>query len=233
MLVLFDIDGTILLTQGAGIKAMHDAGRELYGEHFSTDGIDFSGRLDPWIWGELARINNVKDAEAQHETFRAGYRKHLTRRLAERNTAKLLPGVRELVEHLNGCGEAAIGLLTGNYPETGRLKIQHAGLDPDVFTVGAWGIDGKKRSDLPPVAMQRHHERTGHLLEGERVVIIGDTPHDVDCAKAHGCRVIGVATGWTKVDELKKCGADVAVPTLEGLEEIVAWILKREGVARS
>lgn len=228
MLVLFDIDGTLLLTQRAGISAMRDAGRELFGEHFTIDGVEFAGRLDPLIWQDLVRINNLKDGQHEHDRFRATYGRHLEKRLSTSNTALLLPGVMELVSRLDDAEGVALGLLTGNYPETGRLKIKSAGLDPHVFTVAAWGIDGATRRDLPPVAMERHASRTGKRIESHMVVIVGDTPHDVDCARTHGCRSIGVATGVFGVGQLQSTGADLAVADLGQVDEVLAWMLQNE-----
>jgi phosphoglycolate phosphatase len=226
MLILFDIDGTILLTQGAGIAAMQDAGRELYGEGFTADGVEFAGRLDTLIWTDLTRLNRLPNIDEQHDRFRAMYGRKLAERLASNHTATLLPGVRELVHHLMDVDHATLGLLTGNYPETGRLKIRSAGLDPDLFKVAAWGCDGKARRDLPPIAMAHHLRLTGRELAGEQVIIIGDTPHDIDCARAHGCRSIGVATGAFSVDDLKQAGADLAVETLAETASLVRWMLE-------
>lgn len=224
MLILFDIDGTLLLTEGAGIAAMMDAGRELFGSHFTRDGVQFSGRLDTLIWNDLAKLNRIDNHDHHHDTFRAAYGKHLSRRLQENPTAMSLPGVTELVHRLAALDHLSIGLLTGNYPETGRLKIKAAGLDPDIFTVAAWGCDGATRRDLPPVALQRHHQRTGRKVSPQQTVIIGDTPHDIDCAKAHGCRSIGVATGAFTVDVLRKSGADLAVTNLADVASIIQWL---------
>lgn len=226
MLILFDIDGTILLTKSAGVNAMRDAGRELFGEKFTIDGIEFSGRLDTLIWNDLTRINDIANSAAEHDRFRAIYGRKLNERLTTTPTAMLLPGVRQLVHELVDVDHATLGLLTGNYPETGRLKIQHAGLDPDLFRVAAWGIDGPTRRDLPPVAMARLKQLTGRSLRGDQVVIIGDTPHDIDCAQAHGCRSIGVATGIFSVGDLEKAGADLAVTTLEDTAELLRWMLE-------
>jgi phosphoglycolate phosphatase len=229
MLILFDIDGTLLVTQGAGVRAMEDAGRELFGPHFTMEGIEFSGRLDVLIWNDLADLNRVERGDEHHETFRQAYGRHLTLRLHRDRTAKLLPGVEALVKRLSDDVDVTIGLLTGNYPETGRLKIQLAGLNPDMFQVTAWGCEAMRRRDLTPLAIDRHHKRTGRRLLHDRVIVIGDTPHDVDCAKAHGCRSIGVATGMFSVDVLTEAGADLAVPTLEDTDAILDWILQTPG----
>jgi phosphoglycolate phosphatase len=227
MLILFDIDGTLLLTQRAGVQAMQSAGRELFGEQFTFDGIEFSGRLDTWIWSELARRNGVTDADARHGGFRATYARHLETRLRSNPTARLLPGVENLVQALALRNDVTLGLLTGNYRETGRLKIRHAGLDPDLFPVAAWADDGPTRRDLPPVAMRRHRERAGRSIDAADLVIIGDTPHDVDCARAHGCRCIGVGTGGFSQATLTECGADIAFADLSETDSVLRWMTTR------
>lgn len=230
MLILFDIDGTILLTGGEGIKAFEDAGKELYGDHFTLDGVDFSGRLDALIWNELLQSNNVPEHLHHEPTFRESYGRHLHNRLKPPHVTRLLPGVRDLVHQLHATDNLTLGLLTGNYPETGRLKVKLAGIDPDLFPIVAWGCEGKVRRDLPPVAMKRHHEHTGRRIAPNEVIIIGDTPHDIDCAKVNGCRSIGVATGKFTVDELRESGADLAVPNLSDTAEILRWLRQSVGV---
>lgn len=205
---------------------MHDAGRELFGESFTIEGVEFAGRLDCLIWQDLVRLNSLKDGQEQHDRFRSRYGAHLHKRLITEKKTLLLPGVRELIEQLAAERDVTLGLLTGNYPETGRMKIAAAGLNPDVFTVAAWGIDGRTRRDLPPVAMNRHRERHGRSIAPEQVIIIGDTPHDVDCARAHACRSIGVATGVFTAAELRDSGADLAVDTLGDTPAVLRWILQ-------
>jgi phosphoglycolate phosphatase len=224
MLILFDIDGTILVTGGEGIKAFEDAGRELYGEHFTLAGVDFSGRLDRLIWLDLLKANNIPSSLHHEPTFRQAYGRHLTHRLRGDGVARLLPGVADLVHHLHAYSHVTLGLLTGNYPETGRLKVQRAGLDPDLFPIAAWGCDGLQRRDLPPIAMQRHFERSGRRVYGSSVFIIGDTPHDIDCARAHGCRSIGVATGAYKIEQLRQGGADLVLSDLSHTSRILTWL---------
>ena len=226
MLILFDIDGTILLTGGEGIKAFEDAGKELYGGHFTLDGVDFSGRLDALIWNDLLQRNKVPEHLHHEQTFRDAYGRHLHARLRPPHITRLLPGVRDLVERLHADAAVTLGLLTGNYPETGRLKVQSAGLDPELFPVAAWGCEGKIRRDLPPVAIQRYQHHTGRRVAAGEVIIIGDTPHDVDCARHSGCRSIAVATGAFKVDQLRASGADLAVENLADTARLMRWILE-------
>jgi phosphoglycolate phosphatase len=226
MLVLFDIDGTLLLSRGASMACFKAAGRELFARDFETDGVSFGGGLDPQLWRALCRRNGIEDAEAHHERFRAAYGRKLAERLGEGGVAYALPGVTALLDVLAAHdGRLAVGLLTGNYPETGCLKLQAAGLDVGRFSVAAWGTDGVHRRELFPVALARHAARTGQRLPAERVVIVGDTPHDVDVAAAHGARSLGVATGAAKLPELQAAGATLALPDLSETERVVDWIL--------
>jgi phosphoglycolate phosphatase-like HAD superfamily hydrolase len=215
MLVLFDIDGTLLLTEGCGVASMTGAGRELFGPHFTFDGVDVSGRLDTLIWRDLCARNGVEDTQENHARFRGRYGQLLAENLRRDPLARALPGVGPLLRSLRQREDVVLGLLTGNYPETGRLKVAAAGIDPDQFLVAAWGIDGSSRRQLPPVAMRRHRELIGREIAPELVVIIGDTPHDVDCARHNGCRVIGVGTGRFDASALRACGAHLAVESLE------------------
>ena len=225
MLVLFDIDGTMLLSQHAGAQCMHDATRELYGEAFTFEGVEIAGRIDPQIWHDVALANGIDDPAAHHDRFREVYTQHLARRLAGANTVRVLPGVTALLEALGGVEGLTRGLLTGNYPETGRLKIEAAGLDPTIFEVAAWGCDGRSRRDLPGVAMDRHAAATGARLAPDQVLIIGDTPHDVDCARANGCLALAVATGPTSREDLVASEPDLLADDLSRTQEIVSWIL--------
>jgi len=225
ILVLFDIDGTLLLSQHAGAQSMHDATRELYGDAFTFDGVEIAGRIDPQIWHDVALANGIDNPHEHHDRFREVYTRHLARRLAGANTVRVLPGVTALLEALGAVEGLTRGLLTGNYPETARLKIEAAGLDPEIFEVAAWGCDGRSRRDLPGVAMDRHAAATGARIAPEEVVIIGDTPHDVDCARAHGCRSLAVATGPSSRDELVACEPDLLADDLSQTKEIISWIL--------
>jgi len=227
VLILFDIDATLLTTNGAGVQAMADAGRDLFGPEFRSDGVDYAGRLDPLILADLLSAHGLDGDAAGVERFRAAYAEHLERRLAKRGTARALPGVADLLGSLTQRADLAVGLLTGNYPETGAMKLRAAGLDPEVFSIQVWGCDSPhdppERDHLPAVALERH--RAGGVdLEAARVTIIGDTPHDVRCARAHGCRSLGVATGRFDEAALIAAGADRTVADLSETEPVLRWL---------
>ena len=225
MLILFDVDGTMLTSERVGLLAITDAGRAMFGETFTLEGVSVAGRLDTLIWADAIAANEL-DVEPGHaEEFRGLYREKLEARLAAGVSVTALPGVFELLEALRSSPEVTLGLVTGNFPETGRLKIEAAGIDADQFEVAAWGCDGPNRRALPPVAIGQYHQRFDTSLSPERVVIIGDTPHDIDCAQVNGCRSIGVGTGHTGRAELEACGADLALDDLSATGEIMEWIM--------
>lgn len=229
MLILFDIDGTLLKTHGAGLRAMSKALSDLHGPHesgtYDLAGIDTSGRLDSHIWRDLSRKHDLPHDEATHERFRERYRHHLGEGFAGDSVSEALAGSRELVERLHPEPELTLGLLTGNYATTGRLKVASAGFDPDRFVVNAFADDGPDRRSLPPVAIDRYRERHGRPVAPESVLIVGDTPHDVDCAVHNGCACLAVTTGRHPADEL--AGADRIVDSLEAIEDLAGWILSR------
>lgn len=231
MLLLFDIDGTLLITKRSGILAMELAGRELFHASFTVQGVDFAGRLDPLISHDLLAKNGVAMTADHLSAFRDGYKRHLTSLLSDgTDRTQALPGVHELVERLSGRPHATLGLLTGNWPETGTFKLRSAGINPSSFAISVWGDesphDPPAREHLPPVAMQRFFRMHGREVHPEHVTIIGDTPHDVHCAKAHGCRALGVGTGLYSPEQLMESGADCAVESLRNVVEIEQWLLR-------
>jgi phosphoglycolate phosphatase-like HAD superfamily hydrolase len=129
---------------------------------------------------------------------------------------------------LEGRSEVTLGILSGSYPETGRLKLAAAKLDPDRFEICAWGSDAA-RDALIPLALARYRERTGRALPAFAVSVIGDTPHDMACARGQGCRSLGVASGRHSMEELRRAGADWVVPSLAPAEPIERWILASAG----
>jgi phosphoglycolate phosphatase-like HAD superfamily hydrolase len=232
VLVLFDIDGTLLRTDGAGTRAMAEAGRRLVGAHFDLEGVEIAGRLDSLIWADAIRRHTVErpgwsGPPVTEEQFRAEYAVILAARLGNAEVSRVLPGVADLLERLAAAG-VPLGLVTGNYPETGRLKIEASGLDPDSFVGAAWGSDGATRRDLPPIAIQRCSARAKRRVAASDVVVIGDTPYDIDCAQFNGCRSLAVATGPSHtLEDLLAHRPDHAVPDLVDTDAILEWMERR------
>lgn len=227
MLILFDIDATLLRTEGAGVRAMVAAGRELFGPGFSAEGVEVSGRLDTLIIPDMLRNAGAAPTPANVAAVRREYARRLVLDLAQAGVRQPLPGVLDLLAALEPRGPA-LGLLTGNYEETGSAKLRAYGIDPARFHINVWADDSPhdppSRDHLPPVAFGRYLSRYGRAVSPGKVTIIGDTPHDVRCAKIHGCRSLAVATGKFSQDVLAAAGADRAVPDLSSTDDLARWL---------
>jgi len=220
-LLMFDVDLTLVDAAGAGQVAMLTAGNEVCGEGFTFKGVSFGGRLDPLIFADAVSGCDYNDQQAAdlHETFRSTYTREFERLLTDNGrTIKALPGIPALIDTLrtraHSQDDVMLGLLTGNYAQTAAMKIEAAGLRRDWFTLGCFGDEADSRPGLTELAMQRYAQFTGTPAHPDRVIIIGDTQHDIACAKAHGCTAFAVATGRLSSDELREAGADIVVDDL-------------------
>jgi phosphoglycolate phosphatase len=230
MLILFDIDMTLLETKHIGIDCLGHAGRTLFSPNFTIEGIVFGGALDPVIISDMLQLNNIEPTDEHIQMMRVGYREHLESLSKVRSVARPLPGAHDLVfATASDPSKPAVGLLTGNYPETGEIKLRAAGFDPSLFTINAWGDSSPYspplRSHLPPVAIRRYSALKSMEIDPQSVLIIGDTIHDVSCAKDNGCRALAVATGHASFDELVAAGADHTLNDLTDTEGIIEWIM--------
>ena len=225
--VLFDIDGTLLWTDGAGRRAIHHALIEVFGTTGPTD-YWFDGKTDPQITRELMVLAG-HDEEYVEE--RLGELLDLyVRRLAielhdPAHVVKVYPGVRELLDALEQRDDVLLGLLTGNIVDGARAKLEAAGLDPARFVVGAFGSDHGHRPELPGIARQRILDDLGHQLHGHDIIIIGDTPADIECGRSIGVRAIGVATGRYTTDALAKHHPYAVFEDLADTEAVLRAIL--------
>ncbi len=227
-LVLFDIDGTMLWTDGAGRSAIRQALVTELGIEGSFDNVRFDGKTDPQIIREILELADHPDPESEDDiaTVCARYLELLQYELEMRQTrVQVLPGVRAVLSELEGRSEVVLGLLTGNLERGAYLKLTAADLDPERFSVGAFGSDAAHRSDLPAIAVKRTIQKYGWAPEREDVVIVGDTPADMTCGNGIGARAIGVATGSYSVVELRGAGGDDAFETLESLTEVIDAVL--------
>jgi len=226
MLVLFDIDGTLYRGDGTGRLAFLDAGRELFGDRFADQQLELSGRLDPWIFSRFMELNGLAITPEIDRAFRDACHRHLRMRIESgKHRVEALPGTIEIVQRLGEMPDVTIGLLTGNWEPNGRLKVDSVGFDSTQFRVCAWGNDGSTRNDLPPVARQRYATSLQREIEFDRIVIVGDTVHDVNCARAHGCRSLAVCTGGGRKADLRLAGADVIMADLSDLDAVCRWLL--------
>ena len=209
-LVLFDIDGTLLSTNGAAARAFRRALEGVYGTSGPRSGYSFAGKTDPQIARDLLAAAGLPaeriDARLPElwPLYTAGLEQEL------RGAAlTVFPGVVSLLARLADEGRRAVlGLLTGNVREGARLKVDAAGLGFARFAVGAFGSDHADRRELPALAVARAAERVGRHFRRKEVVIIGDTPLDVACGAHLGVRTLAVATGVHDADELAASGPD-------------------------
>ena len=209
--VLFDLDGTLLWTDGAGRRAIHRALLDVLGIEHPAAGFRFDGRTDPEIVRLLAaaagRDHGADVVDAVLDAYVSLLDEELRR--PEQRTA-VYPGVRELIGALERRHDCVVGLLTGNVYEGAKLKLRSAGIDIARFRVGAYGSDHGERSELPAIAQRRVREVLGLDVAGSDVVILGDTPADVTCGRGIGARAIAVATGSYSVPDLIAAGAYAA-----------------------
>jgi phosphoglycolate phosphatase-like HAD superfamily hydrolase len=204
-LILFDIDGTIHWTSGAGRRAMEGALHEFFGATGPAS-YRYDGKTDIQIVRESMREAGIADAEidARIDGVMASYLERLVVELAAPNTKmKRYDGVMELLDALEQRADRILGLLTGNIVDGATHKLRAVGVEPERFRLGAYGSDHEHRHELPAIAVRRAEESLGHVIPGHRVVIIGDTPADIHCGRPIGARAIGVATGHYTVDDLR------------------------------
>jgi len=218
-LLLWDIDGTLTLSGGAGMRALGAALRNEFGIDRSLDGIDYAGRTDTWIMRQIfAQIGLPASA--------ANLARLLNRYLAELPAAlqnpgsRILPGVSAALEALAGRGNCVQALLTGNVERGARIKLGHHGLS-HYFAFGAFADDSEVRNDLGPVALRRAREHHGTEFAREWVYVIGDTPHDIACGKMVGVQTIAVATGRYSAAALR---AEAPTAVLDDLSDTAAFL---------
>jgi phosphoglycolate phosphatase-like HAD superfamily hydrolase len=229
-LVLFDVDGTLVLTGGAGARSMSLALRDLLGVPDGFAGIEMPGRTDPVILEDALSRRGHAAGEALVRAFHDRYLEHLAREIltpAAGSFKGVLPGVRELLDALTAREDTFLALLTGNYRAAARLKLEHFDLWR-YFRCGAFGEDAASRNDLVPVAVARGRACGLPVLSPDRVVVIGDTPLDVACARAAGAKAIAVGTGMSDLGALYDAGADLVFPDLS---DTPAVLRELEGLA--
>lgn len=230
LLALFDIDGTLVNTGGAGRRAMARAFLATLGVEGVMDDVPLAGRTDEAIIGDvLARSGAAAWAgNGWRRAFEQHYFSALLDELATGpgDGRAVLPGVRPLLDALEAAGDVKLALLTGNFRASAEIKLAHFDLWRR-FAWGAFGGETVSRNDLLPIALQHAAEHGLPPLAPERVVIIGDTTHDVACARAGGVRCLAVATGGEAPDALRDAGADLVVDDLSDTVSIARWLLAR------
>jgi phosphoglycolate phosphatase-like HAD superfamily hydrolase len=220
-LILFDIDGTLVTTNGIAKEAFSEAIEETLGTPSIAREHDFAGKTDQQIYSEIireSRIHNDMAAKHQDAVFALFFHK-LEARLNTENIT-VLPGVRALLDALRQEEAATLALLTGNMLQGARIKLTPPRL-LEYFSFGAFGNDALHRHDLPEIAVARAYDRTGATFKAKDVVIIGDTPHDIDCGRHLNVRSIGVATGGYSHEALAEAKPDHLFSDLTETEQLL------------
>ena len=222
-MVLFDIDGTLVSTGGAGIKAFGEAFEAAFGVVNATAKIKFAGRTDYSLFRELCQRNGVGHTQENRESFFSHYLRLVDSHL-DTNKGGPFPGVVRLLDDLAVLPAApALGLLTGNIREGAKRKLGAYGLW-DRFTLGGFSDDDEDRNLIAAAAAAKGSEYLERKLEGLEVVVIGDTSRDIACGKHIGARTVGVATGGATLEALQACEPDWAVADLTQLSAVeLCW----------
>jgi phosphoglycolate phosphatase-like HAD superfamily hydrolase len=219
---LFDIDGTLVSSGGAGKAAMEQALQTAFGVRVGQHGIPFSGRTDRAIGRDLFLHHAVEESAANWQRFLNDYLGHLPGLLV-RHAGRVLPGIAALLETLRVRDGTTLGLLTGNIRAGARIKLSHFGLFHH-FTFGGFGDAHHQRDDVAREALAAVRAHLGAGIDSRDIWVIGDTPLDVRCARAIGARVVAVATGWHSLDELALSEPDVLVADLSDPEPLLRAI---------
>jgi len=227
-LLLFDVDGTLVSARGAGRRAFKAALERVFGTAGAIDEYDLRGRTDQRIVFDVMEAAGVPQEAVKprlDEVFEE-YARGLAAEIGDGSAVITLPGVPELVRRLDRAEGALIGLVTGNIEEGARIKLAPAGLWP-FFSVGAFGSDDLDRRRLPSLAARRAQALVGHAFQPPDVVVIGDTPHDIDCARAFGAVAVAVATGQYAREQLLAEQPDLFFDDLADVDRVAQVLLGR------
>jgi phosphoglycolate phosphatase len=211
-LLLWDIDGTLIASGGAGMHALQIGLRTGLGVDGSLADIDFAGRTDRWIARRIFEKFSLPHNEENFTRLIDGYIAALPAALANPR-ARVLPGVREILAAAAARDDVAQGLLTGNLRRGAQTKLGHHGLW-DYFPFGGFADDAELRNEISPHALRRAHEHAAVTFHPDRVWVIGDTPHDIECGRIIGARTLAVATGSHTCEQLASHRPDAVLPDL-------------------
>lgn len=226
-LVLFDIDGTLLNSGGVGRASMQLALTEIFGSP-GHPSYRYDGKTDKQIVRDTMRLEGHTDEHIDSrmtvliDRYLDGLKEGIESRKFD---VRPLPGVLEILDALEARDDVVLGLLTGNVEAGARAKLSAAGIDPDRFRVNAFGSDHEHRPQLPGIAQRRFGETLGLEVAGEKVIVIGDTPADIECGRELGARAIGVASGHYSVADLEKHSPYAVFPSLADTRKVLAAIL--------
>jgi phosphoglycolate phosphatase len=203
-LILWDIDGTLIISHNAGARALERALKKRFGVESDLSTINWAGRTDSWITGTIFRHVGLPDTPENSHDYLEAYLELLPEELATGDQGLVLPGILDLLETIHHRTDIAQGLLTGNLKRGAELKLTHYKVW-HYFEFGAFADDSGNRNELGPHAVRRAQELHQVEFLPDHTFIIGDTPHDIECGKVIGARTIGVATGRYSMTQLAAC----------------------------
>jgi len=221
-LVLFDIDGTILWSGGAGEKALRIALKDRFGRDDDLAKIEIAGNTDSSIARQIFALHGIEATPENLTEFLDGYLHHL-QELLPRTEGHLLPGIVDLLEKLRERPHVALALLTGNLSRGAELKLSHYGVW-HFFEFGAFADDHHDRNKLGAFARARARDAHGGEFPCESIFVLGDTPHDIACGRAFGAKTVGIATGTYTREQLAKCNPDFLFDDLSETDHIIATL---------
>jgi len=207
---LFDIDGTLVRTGGAGKTSMEKTLYELFGLKNALDSIPMMGRTDPLIFKDAIENNGMEWTSEIENNLKDKYFNILRKEMEKPREGEMVcPGIDGLLKNLSERPDVFLGLLTGNYKESAYIKLNYFELG-HYFTLGAFSDDSSNRNFLGAVAIKRFKKRFGFIVPSHHVYVIGDTPFDIECARPHDFKSVAVATGIHSYKELTKHNPDYA-----------------------
>jgi phosphoglycolate phosphatase-like HAD superfamily hydrolase len=218
-LLLFDIDGTLIHSGGAGVEALKSALKERFGIDDDLHDIEFAGMTDSGIVVSILNKHKIAATNENVAAFLDSYVHFLPHELPRRK-GKLLPGVLELLQKLKTREHVVLALLTGNVSRGAQLKLAHYGVW-HFFEFGAFADDHHDRNQLGAFARARAKEKHGREFSAEQIDVIGDTPRDIACGKALGARTIAVATGTWSREKLAQYGPDILIDDLSHVDRLI------------
>ena len=218
-LLLFDIDGTLVSTMGAGIESLQVVIEKRYGARDDLHDIEIAGKTDSNIASDILRKYHVDPTPENIAAFLDEYVAHLAPLLPQLH-GRVLPGIAEILARMKSKPDRVLGLLTGNVERGAQLKLKHYGLW-DFFEFGAFADDHHDRNELGAFARKRAQEKHGHEFAAAQIDVVGDTGHDIACGKAFGARTVAVATGSWSREQLKQQDPDFLFADLSNVDEVI------------
>lgn len=221
-LILFDVDGTLIRSAGAGRIAMNRAFEKVFGVTNGFESVPMMGRTDPIILKEVMRAHDIEWSAFAVQQFQTEYFPMLDEELkVPRPGVRICPGIESLLFSLKMMPHCYLGLLTGNWKLGAYSKLRHFKLN-DYFMFGAFADDKEDRNRLVPVAIDRFKQKTGHSIDITNVFVIGDTVLDIECGRVHGAKTIAVATGIQSFDVLNRENPDYCFHNFSDLPRVLA-----------